>query len=286
MLDSAVVILSEIALALYPILIKTIPTDTMTQVVSRLLTYTVLGMVMAKESYFSTVWGTSGEILRSLALGLVTIIHIGSSYIGYKELPVGVAQSLFYVYPILIFIGGILGFNEPFSWISVVLIFTAFLGVILVAMSKEIKDDTSKVLNPLGLGAVTIAAITETITYFAVRTAKEASPFFVVLELYPAALVTLLAYLGLSGTAIDTRSSVWLPMIIFNTLVGFVGYCLRFYAIPRLPTIVFSLLSFVGVLASFFWGFVFVKEIPSAQALLGASLIASSVGVSRFIGMK
>ena len=75
-------------------------------------------------------------------------------------------------------------------------------------------------------------------------------------------------------------------MILFNTLIGFVGYCLRFYAIPRLPTVIFSLLSFIGVLASFIWGFLFVKEIPTTQALLGATLITSAVGASRFIGMK
>ena len=285
MLDSATVIISEIALALYPILIKTIPTDIITQITSRLLTYTVLGLVMAKESYIFTTWGSSG-ILRSLGLGLVTLIHIASSYIGYKELPSGIAQSLFYVYPILILIGGIVGLNEPFSWMSIVLIVVAFLGVILVAMSQEIKNQLPTDLNPMGLTAVTIAAITETITYFAVRSAKESSPFFAVLELYPAALLGLLAYLGITGKSIDTRASVWFPMILFNTLIGFVGYCLRFYAIPRLPTVVFSLLSFIGVLASFIWGFLFVKEIPTTQALLGATLITSAVGASRFIGMK
>jgi drug/metabolite transporter (DMT)-like permease len=262
-----------------------VPTDITTQVVSRLLTYTVLGFTLAKESDVSLVWGSSSSIFRSLLLGTLTLIHIGSSYLGYKELPAGVAQSIFYVYPILNLIGGAIGFGEQVSLISLALILFAFLGVVLVATSKD-KTKESKTLSSLGLSAVSVAALTETLTYFAVRTAKQPSPFFAVIELYPAAFVGLLAYLGYSGQAIDTRPAVWLPMIVFNTLIGFVGYCLRFYAIPRLPTVVFSLLSFIGVLASFLWGYIFIKEIPTSQSLLGATLITGAVGASRFFGMK
>lgn len=288
MLDTGLVILSELALALYPILIKTIPTDISTQILSRLLTYTVLVFTLAKRSDIAETWGPSG-FLRSILLGAITLLHIGSSYVGYKELPAGVAQSIFYAYPILNILGGVIGYGESISLLSAALILVAFLGVLLVATSKnDIKDKDGNGLNlsTYGLLAMSVAALTETATYFAVRTAKTPSPFFAVVELYPAALIGLLGFLFVKGQPIDTRASVWIPMIIFNTFVGFVGYCMRFYAIPHLPTLVFSLLSFIGVVASFIWGYVFVKEIPTPQAIAGATLITGAVGLSRLLGIS
>jgi hypothetical protein len=70
-------------------------------------------------------------------------------------------------------------------------------------------------------------------------------------------------------------------MILFNLLVGFLGFYLRFYAIPKVSSSVFSLLSFVGVVAAFVWGYLFVNEIPTSLSTSGAGLIATAVTLSR-----
>jgi drug/metabolite transporter (DMT)-like permease len=62
-------------------------------------------------------------------------------------------------------------------------------------------------------------------------------------------------------------------MTLFNALIGFIGYNLRFYAIPKVSTLVFSLLSFIGVVSSFGFGWLFASETPSAMSALGAALI-------------
>jgi drug/metabolite transporter (DMT)-like permease len=62
-------------------------------------------------------------------------------------------------------------------------------------------------------------------------------------------------------------------MTLFNALIGFVGYNMRFYAIPKVSTLVFSLLSFIGVVSSFAFGWLFAGEIPSLLSALGAALI-------------
>ena len=115
--------------------------------------------------------------------------------------------------------------------------------------------------------------------YFAVRTAERPSPFYAILELYPGALLALLPVLWYTKSSIDFRPQVWARMLSFNTLIGFLGYALRFYAIPRVSTVVFSLLSFVGVLASFGWGYLFANEIPSWITFVGGLVIA---GVAAF----
>jgi drug/metabolite transporter (DMT)-like permease len=280
MLNSAVVIASEVALALYPILIKRVPTDLITQTLSRLLTFTVLGFFLASPSDISQTWGSKG-IFRSLGLGLVTLAHVGVSYFAFETLPAGVAMSLFYFYPILNLLGGVLGFGESISPLQIGLILIAFVGVVMVSLSiTEGETKEKNAYNIKGILAALGAAFTETLMYFAVRTAKQPNPYFATLELYPGALIPFLGMLLASGKQIDLRPSVWLPMTLFNVFVGFVGYALRFWAIPRVTTFLFSMLTFIGVIASFSWGYLFAEETPTWMALIGAFLISLGVGFS------
>lgn len=279
MLSSAVVVASETTLALYPILIKNVPTDISTQILSRILTYSILAFALASPKDIGATWGSGPGLQRSMGLGLITLLHIATSYFAFEKLPAGVAMSLFYTYPIFNLLGGVLGFGESISPFQILCVGLAFLGVVLVSMSS--KDETKK--NPYNftaLGAGLAAALTETLMYFAVRTAKQPNPFFATLELYPGALAPFIAWLLYQKQPIDFRGSVWLPMIAFNTFIGFLGYNLRFWAIPRISTFLFSLLSFIGVLASFLWGYLFAEEVPSWTAVLGGTLIAAAVGIS------
>ncbi len=281
MLNSAIVILSEVALALYPILIKRVPTDLATQTLSRLLTFSLLAYFLGSSTDVKQTWGTSSGLFRSMGLGLITLLHVGVSYFAFETLPAGVAMSLFYFYPIFNLIGGVLGFGESISPLQTLLVFVAFAGVILVSLS--ITEGETKDKNPYnvqGILAGLAAALTETMMYFAVRTAKVPNPYFATLELYPGALIPYIGMLLASGKQIDWSPSVWLPMTLFNVLIGFVGYAMRFWAIPRVSTVLFSLLTFIGVIASFTWGYLFAEETPTWMAVIGAILISAGVGFS------
>ena len=69
-----------------------------------------------------------------------------------------------------------------------------------------------------------------------------------------------------------------------NALLGFTGYIARFYAIPKIPTIVFSLLSFFGVAFGYLWGVIFMGDKPTMKALIGGGLIAGSTAILRYFG--
>lgn len=285
MLNTSIVVLSEIALALYPILIKRVPTDLATQTLSRLLTFSILGFFLASPTDIKQTWGTSSGLFRSLGLGLVTLFHVGASYFAFETLPAGVAMSLFYVYPILNLIGGVLGFGESISVQQLFLVLVSFIGVILVSLSitEGETEEERKKKDPYsfkGIAAALFAAFTETIMYFAVRTAKQPNPYFATLELYPGALLPFIGMLLASAKQIDWSLSTWVPMTLFNLLIGFIGYTMRFYAIPRVSTVIFSLLTFIGVIASFSWGYLFAEERPTWMALVGALLISAGVGFS------
>lgn len=281
MATSAVVVGSEISLSLYPILIKTVPTNLFTQILSRLLVYSGLAYFLASSSDVAMTWGTLPGVLRSTGLGALTLLHIGSSYVAFQELSAGISMSLFYTYPIWNLLGAALFFGETVTPVQMLLVGAGFLGVLLIAASsRDPNPETKEPSNWKGLLAGLLAALTETAIYFAVKTASRPSPFYAVLELYPAALLFLIPLGFLWKTSVDFRPEVWARLLSFNTLIGFLGYCLRFYAIPRVSTLVFSVLSFVGVLASFGWGYLFVNEIPSWMSLLGGALIGTAAGFS------
>ena len=84
MYDSAIVIVSEIALALYPILIKTVPTDIATQLVSRLLTFSTLAYALGTKSDVTRTWGDLSAATNSFLRGLVTLFHVGTSYYAFQ----------------------------------------------------------------------------------------------------------------------------------------------------------------------------------------------------------
>lgn len=281
MATSAIVVGSEIALALYPILIKTVPTNLPTQLLSRILVYSALAYWFSSETDVYLTWGTLHGAFRSSLLGLLTFLHISASYYAFQQLPAGVSMSLFYTYPIWNLLGAYLGFGEHFSFFQILLVIIGFLGTVLVAYGNK-DPDPEKQKDPYnwkGIAAGLFAAFSESLMYFAVRTAERPSPFYAILELYPAALVFLGATILMTKSSVDFRPLVWARMLSFNTLVGFLGYCLRFYAIPRVPTVVFSILSFVGVLASFGWGYLFVHEVPTWLTFVGGLCIA---GVAAF----
>ena len=70
---------------------------------------------------------------------------------------------------------------------------------------------------------------------------------------------------------------------LFNLIIGFGGYTLRAYSINKVSTVVFSLLSFVGVLSSYAFGKLFVGETSSWKTYLGAMLIAFSAAGVTFV---
>jgi len=280
-LNSAIVIASEFAMALYPILVKLVPTDLNTQVFARVATYSTLAYLFAESKDVESTWLTGAGSATSMSLGLLTLFHIASSYVAFKELPAGTAMSLFYTYPVWNLVIAAFLHGEVVSVAHGLLVLTAFVGVYLITQSTA--DPEQKSYDWLGVLAALGAALSESAIYFSIKHGKHTSVFKNLLELYPGALILLAGYLLVRGETIDMRTEVWTPLLLFNIFVGFIGFCLWSYSITRVSTLTFSLLSFFGVIASFTWGWLFVGEVPKAQALVGATMIVGSTGLSYWI---
>jgi len=283
------ILYSELVLSLYPILVKSVHTNIFTQILARFIVFPALALAFGSSYDFSAVWGNPYEAFVGLLHNLLNLGHVAASYVSFKNLSVGSAISLFYLYPIFNIIAGATLFGESLSITSVLLIAVAFIGVYLISTSyrEENKTKENKETHNYGVIMGILAAITETMIFIFIRSNKDAqaSPYYTVNHLYPAGL----ALLSLAGifnpNIVDTRKISWVKLIGFNALLGFTGYIARFYAIPKIPTIVFSLLSFFGVTFGYLWGIIFMGDKPTAKALVGGGLIAGATSVLRYFGV-
>jgi drug/metabolite transporter (DMT)-like permease len=274
-------ITSEIVLSLYPILIKVVDTGLDSQMLARTATFATLAFALVSRNQFLRILETPGLLVF---LGLLNLVHIGTSYLAFQDLPAGPAMALFYTYPLwnLIFAWLIQGEAIELGvlpWFGL-----AFFGSLLIIRDikeafvpdpkQEKEDHTTR-----GIFAALAAALTEVAIYLVTRAYDQATPFPLEFQLYGGGLAWLIVGLLATGRSIvsDTRASTWIPLLAFNALIGFIGYSLRFWSVPRLSVSVFSILSFVGVFSAYAFGARFVNEIPSLQSLLGGALITGAI---------
>jgi drug/metabolite transporter (DMT)-like permease len=279
------ILYSELVLSLYPILIKSVQTNTFTQILGRFLVFPALAFAFGSTNDFRLIWGNPYEAFVGILNNVFNLLHIGVSYLSFKELPVGTAISLFYLYPIFNVLAGALFFQESLSFLSILFVLLAFYGVYLITTSYKQEDKKKSEKYQFGIVMGVLAAITESLIFIFVRSNKdaEASPFYTVNHLYPAGLAGLLGYALYHPQLVDTSSLSWSKIIGFNALLGFTGYIARFYAIPRIPTLVFSLLSFIGVFFGYLWGILFTKDDITIRGMIGSGLIAGSIAVMRYM---
>lgn len=283
---------SEVTLALYPILIKLADQNLFRQLTARFATFFAAAVIFAIGT------GATKQLTTVLlnpaitvGLGLIYVLHVASSYFAFKELDAGTAMSLFYTYPFWNLLAGFFLFGETISITSIILLIISLIGVYLVSKDPASKQEqftaatqhSAKPASWQGILSGLLSALTETAVFAAMRllSVKEpASPAAFIAG--HSAIGTLLAGLAAvfipqaKQAAISGTSYKWVQMILFNAIIGFGGYALRMYVIPRLSTATFSILSVIGAAAAFFWGWLYAEETPTMEKLIGAALITGA----------
>lgn len=279
------VLFSEIVLASYPILIKAVPTNLWTQIVSRMAIYGGLA--------FTILLGDMKQ-LKSIAPasmaggGLLNLLHIATSYKAFADLPAGNAMAIFYAYPVWNLLGAWLLLGEKIPITSMPWVGLALIGMIFVAQPDLGAFSSLTMEKPFATLCAVLSGMTESAIYFFFKMMKtEEGTFKGMFELYGGSFAWMLPVI-LAGSFGSTKSilpkidfswKVWMPMLLFNVFVGFTGYAMRFAAIPMVSTLIFSALNFVGIVAAYIFGYLFQGEKPSWSAVAGAAAIIVANGV-------
>lgn len=277
-------ILSESLLSLYPVFVKNIDLPLHLQLWSRFITYIII-------TGFFVDWGFIAKTLFSkngLLLSVITIAHVYTSYRGFQLLESGIAYSLFYTYPIII----LLGAGEPIH----ALMFLAIIGVILLSNDfdfsseqgtivgdnnnmnepKEGLDNNTAMFPYEGYIMIALAAITEAIIYFIVRSIKTTNNWNHLFLSYFVGTF-LFSFIGLQDIAKITVTSRLSISLLINAIIGLCGYLLRFYAATRLSPVIYAPLSYIGIIMAYVYGFVFNREQITIQKIIGTICILLAI---------
>ena len=295
---------SEIALSLYPQIIKLIPTTIEVQVAVRCIIYSILAIIgyYITTNNKTTITTNTFSLTSGIVMGIVNIIHIISSYMCFNILSSGVGYSIFYIYPIFNLLGRTFLYNEKIDIINYIYIIIAIIGVYLIYKkntnstleplqnendkNSEKEKDNNQNLNHslniknknIGIAAGIVSAFTESIIYFMVKNdIVTASPFIQLLKTYLLGGILSVIYLIQNLKHIDLDYHYWITIILFNSIIGFLGYLFRFIMIPKLSTLLFNSLIFTGVIFSYIWGYFLSKEPITYSNLSGTALILMSI---------
>ena len=245
MLYIASKLLAESLLSLYPVFVKHIDLPIQSQMWSRFFTYTVISVFFVDKSIIKLLPSLYGVLLM-----VVTMIHVFVSYKGFLLLESGVSYALFYTYPLFIYLGTYFSLTPYFIF--------PVLGTWLMYYDN-------KKINMLGVGMILLAAITEAMIYFIVRKLKTSNPWNHVFISYVLGAV-------LFSKFATTTSNVSLSLVI-NAIIGLAGYLLRFFSMTHLSPLLYSFLSYIGIVMAFIYGVIFNKESITVTKLIATLLI-------------
>jgi drug/metabolite transporter (DMT)-like permease len=219
---------------------------------SRFVSYILISFLFVDHSY---VWKQLISPL-GIALSLVTLVHIYTSYMGFLLLNSGVSYTLFYIYPVLILL--LSGYTVP------LLVALTCLGIWLLATTSQLDAYPYE-----GVAMISLAALTEAIIYFIIRAMPSKNAWNHVFLSYFVGAVVLTGYLR---SAITLEQGVGLSMGI-NSILGLGGYLLRFYSMANLDVFTYALLSNVGIIMSYVYGYAILDEPITLQQAIGTLCI-------------
>lgn len=303
MAAAAALVGAESILALTPVAIKQTPLDPISAIWSRVGSSSVLGWLLAGDRTLPR-----SEWAGAAALGHANLLHIASSYEAFRNLPAGQAMSLLYTYPLWNLVFGAVFGGEKIRTHEYAMIGLAAVGSLLLNQDPGPVAEAAIGRKPRagwGVAMGLLMALTESAMHTLLRGLdwKDAAKSVWVVNSSAAGwlggtlgLDWLLAQIGIStktgvgsGGAAEHGSgakkatwfdAVWLTA--FHSISMFSGYWLRFYAVPRLSVVTYSILSYAGLLASYLFGLVFLGERPGWISLAGMLLILASGIVLQF----
>lgn len=293
-LASTALVSAESILALTPIVIKKTAVDAAFAIWSRILSSATLGYLLSSDREIQM-----SEFGSSVALGFANLVHISSSYESFRHLPAGQAMSLLYTYPLWnLVLMSIFGGEriEPRKYLFIGL---ATAGSFLLNTDPGTAVQTHLVKSPnasWGIFMGLLMAFSESSMVVLLKLIGWRDPAKSVFVVNSSSSVQMALFLiakslvDFSSSASASSSALAIPSVVkvgatwwdaigitaFHSITMFSGYWLRYYAVPRLSTVTYAILSYAGLIASYLFGILFLKEVPGWISIFGAALIVLS----------
>jgi drug/metabolite transporter (DMT)-like permease len=287
-------LVGESLLAMYPVLIQLMDLHIETHTWIRLASYCIISALFANY----TVLGNVG-FAKLMTLSVINIIHITSSYYGFRYLLPSLAETMFYTYPFINLLLNVWILQENIVWTKFIFIVPILGAIYLLYTDQEHRGEiemitpsnsSGKQLPPkfepdvrIGIPAIIISALTESILYILIRTTDLGTGLWNgLLATYGFAAIIYSVYYGVYHR--DTLSEEWktkrsqlLKVIFINLCIGSVGYGLRFMSMPHVPPVLFSTISYSGIFFAVAYSVWLSIEKMSPRKWAGLGLLGGSL---------
>jgi len=283
-------LVSEAMLSLHPIMIKYIKMDMLSKLWNRIIWYFFISIMFINWDFILNNLFTYNAFLLSFVL----FFHIYFTHRGFLLLDSGVGYTLYYTYPIMIILMSGININSKIMGLLVLII----IGIILLYEPKDVEKQKNKPnINEIveenykyeGIISVLLCAFTEALIFFIVRRIKTNNHWnhLFLSYFYGAIIITIyMLYMitkGKLGNNSDNSSNTieinqkykdnFIKLSFFNIIIGTVGYYLKYFAIYNLSPLIYSILSYVGIITAFIYGVVINKDKIDVRKTVGAIII-------------
>ena len=271
-------VLSELTLATYPVFIKIVDISFIKKLIYRFFAFCLISIFFCDINVLKKYLFNKDGLL----LSFYTLIHIIASYKGYELLDGGVANSILYIYPLII-----LYFNNKKY---IIIYFLILVGLILLSLDHFIKknkiNSTKKdvqITYVKGFFCMLIAAITEALIYFSVLNIKTTNNWNHIFISYFFGLILVISFFIINikieheslkeNLVIDKKNLIFL---LFNIFAALFGYYLRFYSMDKINYKLYAILSYLGIFMTYFYSYMFNNEKLTYLNFIGSFIIILS----------
>ena len=253
----------------------------------------LLGLLMIWNGWrrhnLSTAFRVSRHSLPQLViLGILMALSSLTLFLSYNYMPVGIASTLLFTYPILVAVIMTLVYHEPMSWLVVICLLLATSGVGMLCEQGETPLDTSTLSNsPWGVSPFMIGALLVLLSSLSyaiylvglnktrVRTIASMPVTFYVLCFGFLLFVWRICFGG--AFTLPQHGVMWLNLIALGLLPTVVSLLLTAWAIQRIGSTQTALFGALEPVTAVALGIIFLGESINLREFLGMVLIFVSV---------
>ena len=253
----------------------------------------LLGLLMIWNGWrrhnLSTAFRVSRHSLPQLViLGILMALSSLTLFLSYNYMPVGIASTLLFTYPILVAVIMTLVYHEPMSWLVVICLLLATSGVGMLCEQGETPLDTSNLSNsPWGVSPFMIGALLVLLSSLSyaiylvglnktrVRTIASMPVTFYVLCFGFLLFVWRICFGG--AFTLPQHGVMWLNLIALGLLPTVVSLLLTAWAIQRIGSTSTALFGALEPVTAVALGIIFLGESINLREFLGMVLIFVSV---------
>lgn len=257
---------AETTLSLIPSLVKMSPLSVPDLTLLRLAAVGAVSLIGADLTDLYSL-----DISQWFYPTIITIVHVVSSYLGFKLVPNVWSQVIFYSYPFFILIGSSIFLNESIKlfdimWFIPLMFFIYLLYADTIENSNKDKREKEKNITTfdwtVGIVALLVSALTEASYFIFFRKFPLSGSWNRLAVSYiGAAFIYLIYYLATRQNQKDIKKEKtprsWLFAIMWNVIVAGFGYWARFYSIDKVEPIVYSALSYTGLITGHIFAVLF-----------------------------